>query len=483
MGDFGSDAASNAGSLDAGSEKQEREPVTYIPEYEANEDEELYNDNHNTGIDFDKYFEIPTKVTGLNPEPKIKSFDQAELPEQVMKNIKLCGWSKPTPIQQECIPNILKSRDMMACAQTGSGKTGGYAIPIISHLIKEGVTAEDSLNDGDTPIRPHALIMAPTRELVQQIQKDFVKLCRGTPLKAHYVVGGHATKAQIEKLLDGCNILVATPGRLNDFVGKNKIDLNANMKYLILDEADRMLDMGFKAVIDGMAEKMAAKADRVTLMFSATFPRDVQELGKELLRDDYLFAAIGIVGGACTSVTQTILSVEGSEKIDKLKEIIEPVKECKERTLIFVETKKNADFLANKLSLLDFPSTSIHGNRSQQDREQALRDFKTGNKPILISTNVAARGIDIPDVAHVVNFDLPKEMDEYVHRIGRTGRCGHKGRSTSFYNEDKDSEMKPALINILTSAQQVMPDFLAGETGNAAVGGEAEADEDDEDGW
>lgn len=194
----------------------------------------------------------------------------------------------------------------MACAQTGSGKTGGYAIPIISHLIKEGVTAEDSLNDGDTPIRPHALIMAPTRELVQQIQKDFVKLCRGTPLKAHYVVGGHATKAQIEKLLDGCNILVATPGRLNDFVGKNKIDLNANMKYLILDEADRMLDMGFKAVIDGMAEKMAAKADRVTLMFSATFPRDVQELGKELLRDDYLFAAIGIVGGACTSVTQTI---------------------------------------------------------------------------------------------------------------------------------------------------------------------------------
>lgn len=478
MSSFGdnSDAGSNAGSNN--SEKEEREPVTYIPDYEANDDEDLYNDNHNTGIDFEKYFSIPQKVTGKNPVPSIKKFEEAELDAKILANIKLCKWSKPTPIQQCSIPNILAKRDIMACAQTGSGKTGGYAIPIIQNLKAEGHEAEE----GDTPIKPQALIMAPTRELVQQIQKDFVKLCKGTDLKAQYCVGGHAVKAQIEKLCDGCNILVATPGRLNDFVGKNKVNLE-ELKYLVLDEADRMLDMGFKSVIDGMADKMTAKEDRTTLMFSATFPSEVQTLGKELLKDDYLFAAIGIVGGACTTVTQTILNVPKSEKFDKLKEILEPVKERKERTLIFVETKRQTDYLASKLCQLEFPTTSIHGDRNQQCREEALRDFKAGTSPILISTNVAARGIDIPDVAHVVNYELPKEMDEYVHRIGRTGRCGNKGKATSFYDEDTDAEMKPALVTILTDAQQVMPDFLSGDANNADFGGENADEDEDDDGW
>lgn len=478
MSSFGDDN-SNAGSITGGGEKEEREPVTYEPEYEANNDENLYADNQNSGIEFDKYFDIPTKVTGQNVPGKIKKFSDQNpsLSEKILDNIKLCKWTKPTPIQQCAIPIISARRDLMACAQTGSGKTGGYAIPIINELLKEGIEAAEV---EDPPLKPEALVLAPTRELAQQIQKDFVKLCKGTSLKAHYIVGGHAVRTQLEKIMYGCNILVATPGRLNDFVGKNKINLE-ELRFLVLDEADRMLDMGFKSVIDGMSEKMNAKEDRNTLMFSATFPSAVQELGKELLKDDYLFASIGIVGGAATSVTQTMIACEKSEKFDKLKEILEPVKTKNERTLVFVETKRQTDYLASKLCQLEYPATSIHGDRNQSCREEALRDFKSGKAPILISTNVAARGIDIPDVAHVVNFELPNEIDEYVHRIGRTGRCGHKGKATSFYDEDKDAEVKDALIKIFADAQQVMPECLA-DGGTAAVE-ENGADEDEDDGW
>jgi probable ATP-dependent RNA helicase DDX4 len=478
MSSFG-DGESNAGSNDG---KEEREPVVYCPDYEANDDENIYDDNYNSGIDFEKYFNIPTKVTGKDVNKKISKFEEAGLEPKILTNIKNCKWSRPTPIQQCAIPNILKKRDIMACAQTGSGKTGAYAIPIISCLLKDGDQAEEV---EDPPLCPQALILAPTRELAQQIQRDFVKLCRGTPIKAHYIVGGHAVKHQLERIMEGCNILVATPGRLNDFVGKNKIGLD-QLKFLVLDEADRMLDMGFKSVIDGMAEKIVNKDERTTLMFSATFPSSVQNLGKELLKDDYLFAAIGIVGGAASSVTQNIIACEKKEKFDKLKEILEPAKESNERTLIFVETKRQTDYIASKLCQLNYPATSIHGDRNQQCREEALRDFKKGTAPILISTNVAARGIDIPDVAHVVNFELPKEIDEYVHRIGRTGRCGHKGKATSFFDEENDTEIKEHLIKILADSEQVMPECLTdGGSGNnfnnetAAAGG----GDDDSDGW
>lgn len=480
MSSFG-DGNSEAGSFKAGSdgEKEEREPVTYEPDYEANEDENLYNDQQNSGIDFEKYFDIPTKVTGKNTPKDITSFKTAGLQDGLLENIKLCKWTKPTPIQKCAIPIILGKRDLMACAQTGSGKTGGYAIPIISALLKGGHKAEE-VEDG--PLKPQALIIAPTRELAQQIQKDFVKLCKNTDLKAHYVVGGHAVRAQLQKIQYGCNILVATPGRLNDFVGKNKIGLD-ELEFLVLDEADRMLDMGFKSVIDGMQDKMNAKEDRTNLMFSATFPKEVQELGREMLKDDYLFASVGIVGGACTSVVQTMIACEKQEKFDKLKEILEPAKENNERTLIFVETKRQTDYLASKLCQLSYPATSIHGDRGQKLREEALRDFKTAKAPILISTNVAARGIDIPDVAHVVNFELPKEVDEYVHRIGRTGRCGHKGKATSFFDEDKDSEIKDQLRTIFSDAQQPLPECLGDGSGGGAVDETGAAEDDEDDGW
>lgn len=481
--DNGDDAKSGslgAGGSDAGSEK--REPVTYEPEYNANEDENLYGDNMNKGIDFDKYFKIPINVSGNDIPDGIKNFGDAGLEEVILSNIKKCKWTKPTPIQTRAIPIVNAGRDLMACAQTGSGKTGAFAIPIINKLIKDGCNSEI---DGEGPLTPEALVVAPTRELAQQIQRDFVKLCKDSKIMAQYIVGGHAVRHQLDKLQDGCNIIVATPGRLNDFVGKNKISLES-LKFLVLDEADRMLDMGFKTILDDLATKMSDKEERCTMMFSATFPDKVQDLGKEMLKDDYLFAAVGIVGGAATSVEQKVIEAEKKEQFDLMKTMLDEVKESGDRTLIFVETKRQTDFVASKLCQLGFPATSIHGDREQKQREDALMTFKSGETPVLVATNVAARGLDIPNVAHVVNMEMPKDIDEYVHRIGRTGRCGNKGKATSFFDADRDAEMAGPLITILTGANQEIPDFLkehAEDGPSAAAGGAAADDDDDDDGW
>lgn len=255
-----------------------------------------------------------------------------------------------------------------------------------------------------------------------------------------------------------------------DFVKRGKITLD-KVQYLILDEADRMLDMGFEPEIRALVGSpgMPSKNERHTLMFSATFPDDIQKLAHEFLRDDFIFLTVGIVGGACSDVEQTVLQVDGGDKRDELVKLLEEVKVSRARTLVFVETKRNADFLACFLSQNEFPSTSIHGDRLQQQREEALRDFKKGESPILVATSVAARGLDIPKVEHVVNYDIPKSIDEYVHRIGRTGRCGHQGKATSFFDNEKDHEIARSLIKTLSNAGQTVPDWLS-ECGDHAIG-------------
>jgi len=495
MSEWGSDNgdkddAASLGGSNAGSEEK-REPVTYEPEYKAIDDENLYEDTINRGIEFDRYFDIPVNVSGTDPPKAIKAFKDMDLDPKLFENIEKCKWSRPTPIQTQSLPILAAKRDLMACAQTGSGKTGGFAIPIINQLLKDGCTSErkdDGDDDDERPkITPDALIVAPTRELVQQIQRDFVKLCKDTDIAAEYVVGGHAVKHQLCKLEDGCNILVATPGRLNDFVGKGKICLE-NLKFLVLDEADRMLDMGFKEILDNLAHKMPAKEDRTTMMFSATFPDKVQDLGKEMLKDDYLFCTVGIVGGATETVTQEVIKCEKREQFDKMQGMLQVAKDNGDRILIFVETKRQTDFTASKLCQNDFPATSIHGDRQQMEREEALRTFKSGETPVLVATNVAARGLDIPGVTHVINMEMPKDIDEYVHRIGRTGRCGNKGKATSFFDEERDAEMAPHLVKILSNAKQVVPDFLQelvgdGPSATAGGGGGKDDAEDDDDGW
>lgn len=253
--------------------------------------------------------------------------------------------------------------------------------------------------------------------------------------------------------------MIATPGRLNDFVSKDFIRFD-DCRYVVLDEADRMLDMGFLPEVEKVMDSptMRDRAERQTLMFSATFPEEIQNLAGKFLKD-YVFLTIGIVGGACTDVEQNFYEVGKFKKRSKLIEVL------KENgaigTMVFVDTKRNADFLASILSETEFPTTSIHGDRLQREREQALDDFKRGKMQVLIATSVAARGLDIKNVAHVINYDIPSSIDEYVHRIGRTGRVGNRGKATSFYDPESNTAIVNDLVKILKQADQPIPDFFS----------------------
>lgn len=398
----GSDDAKSLMGSDAGSDASERAPVTYVPDYDAEEDEDLYKQTCSVGIDFKKYDSIEVQCSGYdkkNSDRRAKTWGEIELNEILEEKItKQMRWKRPTPIQMRAIPILHEGRDIMGCAQTGSGKTGAFSIPIVNSLLEDGASdgsdsdASDAGSDdgGKTCCQPKALVCAPTRELVQQIQRDFIKLCKDTSIKCEYVVGGHAVRNQLEKI-EGSHIVIATPGRLNDFVGKGKIKLD-KLKYLVIDEADRMLDMGFQTILEQLAYKMPDKEERITTMFSATFPDEVQKIGHKFLKENYVFIAIGIVGGAANTVKQAFVEIDGDvNKEDKLIDLLNEVKDSGEKTVIFVETKRLADYLATKLCTLDFPATSIHGDRAQEERELALRNFRNGTHPVLVATNVAAQ--------------------------------------------------------------------------------------------
>jgi len=434
------------------------------------EDDKLFDQGIASGINFAKYDKIQVKLTGENGPKPLKSFEDANLRQLIMDNLKKSGYSTPTPVQKYAIPCIRAKRDLMACAQTGSGKTAAFLLPIIHTLLEEGCEP----TPGESPQRVHAVIVAPTRELVIQINDEARKFSCGSMIKSINIYGGTSTGFQLSNLFKGCNILVATPGRLMDFVDKGKISFES-VKYLVLDEADRMLDMGFMPEITRITSSgnMPAKTERQTLMFSATFPEQVQVLAFDLLNTNYLFLTIGVVGGACDDVEQKVYEVDKFAKREKLMEIVNNV--GTDRTMVFVETKKNADFLATYLCGEGLPTTSIHGDRLQREREEALRDFKTGKMPIIVATGVASRGLDIRDVKHVINYDLPKEIEEYVHRIGRTGRLGNTGKATSFFDPSRaeDQGLAQFLTKILSDANQEVPDFLAGGgmSGGASFGG------------
>uniref|UniRef100_A0A8C0GZ14 RNA helicase n=1 Tax=Chelonoidis abingdonii TaxID=106734 RepID=A0A8C0GZ14_CHEAB len=315
-------------------------------------------------------------------------------------NIAKAGYLKLTPVQKYSIPIILAGRDLMACAQTGSGKTAAFLLPILAHMMKDGVTASHFREQQE----PECIIVAPTRELINQIFLEARKFSYGTCIRPVVIYGGTQTGHSIRQIMQGCNILCATPGRLMDIIGKEKIGLH-KVRYLVLDEADRMLDMGFGPEMKKLIScpGMPSKDRRQTLMFSATFPGEIQRLAGEFLKPEYLFVAVGQVGGACSDVQQTILQVSQYSKREKLVEILQSISNSLK---IYVLT--NAFFVCS--------------DREQREREEALWDFRSGKCPVLVATSVAARGLDIEKVQHVINFDLPSTIDEYVHRIGRTGR-------------------------------------------------------------
>lgn len=439
--------------------------VTYIPPPPPETEEEIFAQGIHEGINFEKYEHIPVELTGTNAPKPVSCFNDAEIHAVCKLNIGKAGYKKPTPVQKYAIPAIIKKRDLMACAQTGSGKTASFLIPIITNILSDGLV--NNIQDCDGPTHPLAAILSPTRELAVQIFQEAIKFSFGSAVRPVVIYGGISVNHQLDKLRSGCHILVATPGRLDDFVKRGRISFK-NLQYLVLDEADRMMDMGFGPQINAIIDnsEMPMKTERTTLMFSATFPEQIQQMAARFLHD-YLFLTVGRVGGTCSDVQQTILQVPGAQKRNTLEQILQ--ESGTDRTLVFVERKRDADFLASFLSQRNYPTTSLNADRSQQERELALRDFRAGIAPVLVATAVAGRGLDINDVKHVINYDLPNDATEYVHRIGRTGRIGNKGKATAFFDMNRDDKLARGLVKLLSDAEQTVPDWLE-ECALSAVG-------------
>ncbi|XP_060090127.1 ATP-dependent RNA helicase DDX3X isoform X5 [Heteronotia binoei] len=440
-------------------------------------EQELFSGG-NTGINFEKYDDIPVEATGSNCPPHIESFSDVDMGEIIMGNIELTRYTRPTPVQKYAIPIIKDKRDLMACAQTGSGKTAAFLLPILSQIYTDGPgdalrAMKENGRFGRRKQYPISLVLAPTRELAVQIYEEARKFAYRSKVRPCVVYGGADIGQQIRDLERGCHLLVATPGRLVDMMERGKIGLDF-CKYLVLDEADRMLDMGFEPQIRRIVEQdtMPPKGVRQTMMFSATFPKEIQMLARDFL-EEYIFLAVGRVGSTSENITQKVVWVEELDKRSFLLDLLSATgKDClgefqhnsngsgKELlTLVFVETKKGADSLEDFLYHEGYACTSIHGDRSQRDREEALHQFRSGRRPILVATAVAARGLDISNVKHVINFDLPSDIEEYVHRIGRTGRVGNLGLATSFFNE-RNINITKDLLDLLVEAKQEVPSWL-----------------------
>ncbi|CAI9100165.1 OLC1v1037105C1 [Oldenlandia corymbosa var. corymbosa] len=422
-----------------------------------------------SNVNLDAYDETPVETSGFDVPPPVTSFADVHFSAALMENIKRCNYVKPTPIQRYAIPVAMAGRDLMACAQTGSGKTAAFCFPIISGVLKDHAkTPAQILAEGRgmnlNMACPLALILAPTRELSCQIHDEAKKFAYKTGVKIVVAYGGAPIVQQFRNLERGVDILVATPGRLVDMIERARVSLR-NVKFLALDEADRMLDMGFEPQVRRIVQQMEMPRAgvRQTMLFSATFPTEIQKLASDFL-SNYIFLSAGKVGSSTDLIAQKVQFVADMDKKSRLMSLLISQRSNGSQgkpilTLVFVETKRGADALQQWLSMKGFPSIAIHGDKVQLERERALRSFRTGVTPILVATDVAARGLDIPHVAHVINYDLPRDIDDYVHRIGRTGRAGKSGLATAFFS-DKNAPLAKALVELMMEANQEVPTWL-----------------------
>lgn len=350
------------------------------------------------------------------------SFDSLDLNKSIKKAVKEQGYNTPSPIQAQAIPLVLQGHDLMAAAQTGTGKTAGFTLPLL-HLLNQG--------DAVKANQVRALILTPTRELAAQIYENIEQYGKYLPLTANVVFGGVKINPQMMRLRKGTDILVATPGRLIDLHNQNAVRFN-QLEVLVLDEADRMLDMGFIHDIKRILKVLPKK--RQTLMFSATFSNDIRKLAQQFLHQPKEVSVTPKNTTAAT-VTQTIHPVDKANKTALLKHLIKT--NTWDQVLVFVRTKHGANRLAKQLTSAKINASAIHGNKSQAARTKALAQFKNNELQVLVATDIAARGIDIDDLPHVINYDMPQVPEDYVHRIGRTGRAGLNGDAISLVSADE----------------------------------------------
>lgn len=343
-------------------------------------------------------------------------FNELKLEKNILKALKEAGYSEPTPIQQQAIPPVLEGRDLMGCAQTGTGKTCAFSVPIIQRLAKS--------EGGKGTIR--ALILTPTRELALQIYENVCQYARYMPCSAAVIFGGVSQVPQVEAIERGVDILIATPGRLWDLMGQKIVKLD-KVEFFVLDEADRMLDMGFFPDVKRIVKFLPKK--RQTLLFSATIPAEIADLAEKMLHEPEHISVTPSAKPA-DKIEQQLYFVEKQEKRELLPDIIR--QSNVHQVLVFTRTKHGADRVARDLNRAGIKTKSIHGDKSQNQRQRALADFKECKIAVLVATDIAARGIDINDLPLVINFDLPNIPETYVHRIGRTGRAGQEGTAISF---------------------------------------------------
>ena len=357
-------------------------------------------------------------------------FEDLGLTEPLLRAVRAEGYEIATPIQEQAIPLVAAGRDLVGCAQTGTGKTAAFALPVLQRLAEDRSRG----NDRGRPIR--ALVLCPTRELALQIGESFSTYGRYAGLKHAVVFGGVGQMPQVRALKAGLDILVATPGRLLDLMNQGFVSL-AGVEILILDEADRMLDMGFIHDLRRIVAK--TPRDRQTLLFSATMPESIRQLAKQWLRNP-ADVRVTPVSSTVERIEQSVMFVPQQHKTLLLAEWLN--KTARQRTLVFTRTKHGADKVVRQLVKAGIPADAIHGNKSQSARQQALLRFKSNRPVVLVATDIAARGLDVDDISHVVNFDLPLDPETYVHRIGRTGRAGALGKAVSFCDTAEKSRLK-----------------------------------------
>ncbi|MDP4133203.1 MAG: DEAD/DEAH box helicase [Bacillota bacterium] len=358
-------------------------------------------------------------------------FKELNIMPSILKALDDENYTTPTPIQEQAIPPVLKGRDLLGCAQTGTGKTAAFAVPTLQLLSEEGTVSMSRRNI-------QALVLTPTRELALQIYESFNTYGKYTSLRSCVVFGGVSQVHQVEILKKGVDILVATPGRLNDLINQRLINLQ-NIKIFILDEADRMLDMGFINDVKKIITKMPAK--KQTLLFSATMPPEISSMASSLLENPVKIA-ITPISSAVDVIEQFVYFVDKENKRNLLLNVLKDKSIVS--ALVFTRTKHAADRVTHELTKNKIKAQAIHGNKSQNARQLALNNFKNKETRVLVATDIAARGIDIDELSHVINFDLPETPETYVHRIGRTGRAGLSGIAISFC----DFEEKALLKNI-----------------------------------